>query len=137
MSTILEIQTRMVALESEMEILYKHRDISKQRKIISDIWVLLNDLIKNSYETKKDQALDYIYQGARLINTHYLKHGREEYVWEALENYKKGIDIYNELPKSMRVEVRDEVDSSDFRHCFNEIKIIATDIEKHFNAMIN
>jgi hypothetical protein len=71
-----------------------------------------------------------------LINTHYLKHGREKYVWKALENYKKGIDIYNELPKSMRVKLKDMVDNSDdFRHSFNEIKIIATDIERHFDAM--
>tara|TARA_B100001989_G_C24312933_1_gene351373 strand:- start:76 stop:486 length:411 start_codon:yes stop_codon:yes gene_type:complete len=136
MKEILAIQTRMFELECQMEILYKHRDISKQRTVINEIYGLLDDLLENSYETKKDKALDYIYEGARLINTHYLKHGREKYVREALENYKKGIDIYNELPKSMRVQVRDEVDSSDFRHCFNEVKLISTDIERHLNGMI-
>lgn len=128
MNTILEIQTQLIALET-------HGVSEHQKEVLNKIWKALDNLIQNSYETKKDHALHYIYEGARLINTHYLKHGREEYVWEALQNYKKGIDIYNELPKSMRVEVRDEVDSSDYRHSFNEIKIIATDIERHFNAM--
>ena len=126
--TILEIQTHLIALETQG--VTEH-----QKETLNKIWRALSDYKDGSYETKKDKVLDYIYEGARLINTHYLKHGREEYVWEALQNYKKGIDIYNELPKSMRVEVRDEVDSSDYRHSFNEIKIIATDIEKHFHAM--
>lgn len=130
MNTILEIQTNLIALETQ--------GVNKEQKeILNKIWKFTSDLIENSYETKISHALDYIYEGARLINTHYLKHGREKYVREALENYKKGIDIYNELPKSMKVQVRDEVDSSDYRHCFNEIKIIATDTERHFNAMIS
>ena len=128
MNTILEIQTQLIALETQG--VTEH-----QKEALNKIWKALENLIHNSYETKKDHALHYIYEGARLINTHYLKHGREKYVREALENYKKGIDIYNELPKSMRVEVKDEVDSSDYRHSFNEIRIIATDIERHFNAM--
>ena len=128
MNTILEIQTQLIALETQ--------GVNKEQKeILNKIWKSTSDLIQNSYETKKDQALDYIYQGARLINTHYLKHGREKYVYKALQKYKKGIDIYNELPKSMRIKVRDMVDSNDFRHCFNEIKIISTDIDRHFDAM--
>ena len=128
MNTILEIQTQLIALETQ--------GVNKEQKeILNKIWKSTSDLIQNSYETKKDQALDYIYEGARLINTHYLKHGREKYVYKALQKYKKGIDIYNELPKSMRIKVRDMVDSNDFRHCFNEIKIISTDIDRHFDAM--
>tara|TARA_R100000426_G_scaffold30387_1_gene24988 strand:+ start:34878 stop:35267 length:390 start_codon:yes stop_codon:yes gene_type:complete len=128
MNPILEIQTQLIALETQ--------GVNKEQKeILNKIWKSTSDLIQNSYETKKDHALNYIYEGARLINTHYLKHGREKYVWEALQKYEKGIDIYNELPRRMKVEVRDEVESSDYRHSFNEIKIIATDIEKHFDAM--
>jgi hypothetical protein len=129
MNTILEIQTQLIALETQ--------GVNKEQKeILNKIWKSLADIIHNSYETKQDQALEYLCKGAILINTHYLKHGREKYVWKALENYKKGIDIYNELPKSMRVKLKDMVDNSDdFRHSFNEIKIIATDIERHFDAM--
>ena len=128
MNTILEIQTQLIALETQ--------GVNKEQKeILNKIWKYTSDLIENSYETKVAHALDYIYRGATLINTHYLKHGREKYVLEALQNYKRGIDIYKELPKSMRVQVRYEVDSCDYRHCFNEIKIIASDIERHFNAM--
>ena len=128
MNTILEIQTQLIALETQ--------GVNKEQKeILNKIWKYTSDLIENSYETKVAHALDYIYRGATLINTHYLKHGREKYVLEALQNYKRGIDVYKELPKSMRVQVRDEVDSCDYRHCFNEIKIIASDIERHFNAM--
>lgn len=126
--TILEIQTQLIALETQG--VTEH-----QKETLNKIWKALSDYKDGSYETKKDKALNYIYEGARLINTHYLKHGREKYVWKALENYKKGIDIYNELPRIMKIEVKDEVDSSDYRHSFNEIKIIATDIERHFNAM--
>ena len=132
--TILEIQRNLIALETQ--------GVNKEQKeILNKIWKSTKDFIQNSYETKKDKALDYIYEGARLINTHYLKHGREKYVREALENYKKAIDIYNELPRRMKIEVKDEVDSFNgetsfnYRHSFNEIKIIATDIERHFNAM--
>lgn len=132
--TILEIQRNLIALETQ--------GVNKEQKeILNKIWKSTKDFIQNSYETKKDKALDYIYEGARLINTHYLKHGREKYVREALENYKKAIDTYNELPRRMKIEVKDEVDSFNaetsfnYRHSFNEIKIIATDIERHFNAM--
>ena len=130
MNTILEIQTQLIALETQ--------GVNKEQKeILNKIWKSTSDLIQNSYETKKDQALDYIYRGARMINTHYLKHGREKYVYKALQNYKKGIDIYNELPKSMRIKVRDmvDVDINSFPHSFNEIKIISTDIDRHFDAM--
>lgn len=102
MNTIFEIQTQLIALQTQ--------GVSKeQHKILDKIWESLTVLTWNSYETKKEQALHYIYEGALLIKTHHGKHGRENYIEKALECYKKGKEIYSELPKSLKDEVRDEV----------------------------
>jgi len=62
MNTILEIQTNLIALETQ--------GVNKEQKeILNKIWKFTSDLIENSYETKIAHALDYIYRGARLINT--------------------------------------------------------------------